>query len=511
MVIMKKILKQKKGAATLELLIAFAILILNITAVMLLVSGGQSIYTDSETNTEAIDLGRELIDKARADADLDFNLVNPYITTENIGSLAYTKTLEVAPGDNLFTKEVTSIISWVMGARTLDITVKTLLTNPNAVGGGDTCSSALEGDWTDPLKDKYELGAEILGDTSSGFPITHIQTFDKKLYLTVNNDNGNNAETFIILDITDPTDMPGVLGKFDNSPGISEGLNAVAVDGGDYAYVANAYGSSPQACAENHNCAQLQVIDIDPPGSVSVVRNKKINSVASGNRLARGTSIFHKDGVIYLGLANATSGNEFFILDVGGGGAGGSPTNPLVLSSVEIGNGINSIFVRNNYAYLASPNSQELKIYNVTSLSSPSPAGYYNAPTGGGNGKSMYLVGNKLYLGITVPNSGNDFHILNNFNSDIALPELGGMNSASSINGVIIRDYLAFLITGDGEFQTWRIDNPGSITQYANPLTLPPGTGGSLSGTASDCEGNYIFVGSNSSNDKGWISIITGS
>jgi len=504
-------IQRQKGAATLELLIAFAILVLNITAVILILNGGQSIYVDSETNTEAIAMAEELLEDARADAELDFNLVYPTSGTETSGPLTYTKTLSVTQTD-LFTKEVTSTVSWpAEGGRNLIVEFTTLFTNPEAVDGGDTCSSVLSGDWTSPTKDEYEFGADILGDTSSGFPITSIQTFNEKMYVTVNNTHGNNDETFFILDISEPGSMPAPLGKLDNSGTISEGLNAVAVDGESYAYVANAYDSSPDDCTEADNCAQLQVIDMSNPASPYVARNFKINSITTGNKLANGTSVFYKDGIMYLGLARATSGREFYILDVGGGGGGGSPTSPIILSSVEIGNGINTIFVRDNYAYIASPNTQELKIFNVTNPGSPTPAGNFNSGTGAGNGKSLYLVGSKLYLGKTVPNAGNDFHILNNLNPNIYLPELGGMNSASSINGILVREYLAFLITSNGQFQTWRVDNPSSISEYASPLTLPPGSGGGLQGTAADCEENYVYVGSQSSNDKGYISIITGS
>ncbi len=523
--IQNKKIDNRRGFSTIELLIAFAILLVNITGILLLSSGvqgqgqgtaallyqGQSVSVNSETNQEAIHMAQGLLEKARADSREDFNLVNPYTGSNPSGPLTYTETLNVTQPD-FFTKEVVSTVTWEIAGKNFSSILTTLLTNPEAINGGDTCGSVLEGDWTNLQKTEYEFGDDILNDTSSGFPITAIQTFDKKMYITVNNVNGNNDETFFILNITDSVLTNGdVLGKLDNSPGaISEGLSSVAVDGTSYAYVANAYDSSPKTCIENHNCAQLQIIDIGNPSNPSVIRNFKVDSSTSGNKLANGTSVFYRNKIVYLGLANATSGPELYILDVGGGGMGGTPSSPIVLSSIEIGNGINAISVKDNYLYMASPHSQELKIFNVSDLSSPASAGNFNSLSGSGNGKSMYLVGSKLYLGKTVPNTGNDFHILNKTNSDIALPELGGKNFTSSINGIIVRNYLAFFITSNGQFQTWKIDDPTNITEYASPLTLPPGSGGGLQGTATDCEGNYIFVGSESSNDKGYISVITG-
>jgi hypothetical protein len=516
---MKK-LEQKlnTGFMTIELLIAFAILLINITGVVLLLNQNQNLALSNETNNEATAFAKAQIEKIKSEA---VNSLGSVVSSGPTNDGIYTKEIIVEDLDasyddpdteideTLFMKKVTSLISWA-GINDPFIKLETLITNPEATYGGDTCSAVLTGDWTNPQKIEYEFGNQILNDTSSGFPITSIQVFNKKMYVTVNNINGNNDETFFILDVSDSTlTSSDVLGKLDNSPGaISEGLNAVAIDGINYAYVANAYDSSPQACIEGHNCAQLQVIDISPPSNPIVVKNLKINSFTTGNKLANATTVAYKNGIVFLGLANATSGAEIYIFDVGGGGQGGSPINPVSLSHIENGSGVNSIVVKGDYMYVASPNSQELKIYNIDDLLNPSPAGSFNSPSGAGNGKSINIVGNKLYLGVTVPNSGNDFHILNNNNPNTTLPVLGGMNSVSSINGIIVRDYLSFLITGDGEFQTWKTDDPSSITQYASPLTLPPGSGGGLSGTASDCEGNNIFIGSKSSNDKGYISII---
>ncbi len=520
--------------ATIELLIAFAILVINITGVILLTNSGQSISIDNQTNEEATAKAQTAIEEAKNTAREDFNLLNSIpLTDDDI----YEKELQVTSGlddpdtddidESLFTKLVTSIIEWpAEGGRMLKIQFQTLISNPDAVDGGDTCSSVFdENEWLNPQKTEYEFGDDILDDTSSGFPISSIQTFNHKMYVTVNNDNGNNPGTFFILDVSDPENTPVLLSPplFDNSP-VGEGLNGVAVDGGDYAYVASGYTSAPAACLVNNNCAQLQVIDISNSASPAIVKNFKINSVATGNRLAAGKSIFYKDGIVYLGLTKATAGNdEFFVIDVGGGRGGGSPTNPVILDSAKIDNGINSIFVRGDYAYVASPNNEELKIFDISTPTSISEVGGFDAPGGGannGNGKSLFLVGSKLYFGRTLLN-GNEFYILNNTNPATNLPALGSKNIQNgddghppapfntTISGIIVRHNLAFLIT-DEEFQTWNISNPSNITEHADPLLLPPG-GGGLQGTATDCEGNYIFVGSQGSNDKGYISVITGS
>lgn len=496
--------------ATLEILIAMALIVIAISATLPMVFGGQSASVSSQTNQEALYKAKQLLEDARATAQLDFNLVNP-ITLPPNG--IYQESVAVEQID-FYTKKVTGVTNWEgENGQNLAVNLTTLITNPAALAGGDTCNSVLLGDWTNPQSTEYEFGADILGDTSSGFPITAIQSFEHKLYVTVNNENGNNDETFFILDISNPTTIPGVLGKLDNSPSISDGLNAIAVDGEDYAYVANGYDSAPQNCLEDDNCAQLQVINISDSANPTVIKNKKIPSFAN-SKLAPATSIAYHDGVVYLGLAKAT-GPEFYIIDVGGAGFGGTPGNPIILDSYEFNTGINSIIVKDAYAYVASPDNQELKILDISNPQNIQPAGWFDAPGGGannGNGKSLNLIGNKLYFGRTLLN-GDELYVLDGADPEVSLPVLGSKNitnggSNTSINGIIVRDYLAFLITNE-EFQIWNIQDPANITQYANPLTLPPGSGGGLQGTASDCEGNYIFVGSQSSNDKGYISVIT--
>ncbi|MDP1689245.1 MAG: hypothetical protein Q8L47_03920 [bacterium] len=503
------------------MLIAFAILTLSITAGILVIFGNQSIVVDNETNSEALSMAVALIEKARADSRSDFNLVNPITATEVVGSLTYSKILDVQQMD-FWTKKVSSAITWTgEHGRNLNVQLSTLLTNPDAMNAGDTCSSVLVGDWSNPQKTEYEFGADILNDTSSGFPITSMRSFMHKLYITVHNDNGNNDETFFILDISNPSIKPIVLEKIDNNLTKSDGLNDIALGGVRYVYVANAYSSNFATCVNangaNINCGQMQVIDlsVSPP---QVVYTYKVPGVTGNNGAGIGRRIFYKDGIVYLGLAK-TAGPEFHIIDVGGGGtAGASPTSPKPLGSFEIDNGVNAVNIRNGYAYIASPNNEELKILSVSNPLIPSQVGFFNAPGGGGNngnGKSLSLVGNKLYFGRTLLN-GNEFYILNNSNPETSLPVLGfkdirnASNNNTSVNGLIIRDYLAFLITNE-QFQIWRIDNPNNITQYdPNPfLTLPPGQGGGLEGTTTDCEGNYIYVGSMSSNDKGYVSIIT--
>src|SRR3989344_493475 len=500
-------LSLSNGFVTLEILIAFLVLILSFGAVILLAFGNQSIAIDSETNNEALYKAQQMLEEARATAEDDFASVTslPVPPLAFIQDNIYKKKLQVelVPLDP-YTNKVISNITWkVDTGRDQSISFSTLITNKEAIESGNTCGSVLSGDWTTPQLISYEFGKDLLvpSDPSSGFPIGDIDVKDGKLYVVVNNSNGNNMPNFFKFNIPDPALPPVFLDSMENNPTIKAGLNALHV-AGDYTYVANANGINYTTCTESLSCSQLQVIDLN---SMNVIGKLKIPGVTGSAGKSIGTSIFYKDGIVYLGLAKTQTGPEFNLIDVGGGGLGGTPTNPVYLGGFSIGNGVNAIYVKGKYAYVASPNNEEIKIINIETPTTPYQVGQFDAPLGGGNngnGKSIYAVGDTLYLGRTLLN-GDEFYILNKTNSETNLPIFGSRDvkdldgNNTSINGILVRDYLAFLLTNK-DFQILKIDkttNPYTITQHTAPLPTPGG-----SGTSIDCEGNYIYFASLPSN-----------
>lgn len=503
---------KNRGVSTLEILIAFAILTLSISAVILVVFGSQSMAVDTQNNIEAVSKAQAELEKVRADARLDFNLVNPKSDPESSGPLEYTKTLAVEP-DGFFTKKVTSTVSWPSaGGRTLSVIFSTLVTNPEAVEGGDTCSSVLLGNWKSPqMLFNQELNQLIPNmNSGNGFELSGITVHKKKLYITASALPGSYHDnyTFFVFDLTDPLE-PTFSGAGD-----SVMLSAVTVNG-DYAYAAAA------------NSPQLRVIDISNPAAPTF-RVARTAAGVTGSQ-AKGESIFYKDGYVYLGLSAAGSNNgpEFHIFDVQ------NPLDPIHKGSwpaagVDFNVGINSILVRDDYAYLAHPqdniNNQQLTVLDISDPSSPQrTSGFYSNGSSGGNGKSLAMVGNKLYLGRTATKLSG---------TNDALPEFFALNAndptsmpstplaslplpaiADSINGVSVRDYLAFFIT-NAQFQVWDMSNAANIVPWtpsgsaAEFTPLPSGKG-----TSVDCEGNHFYVISESSqgNNKDLLSVITGS
>ncbi len=314
---------------------------------------------------------------------------------------------------------------------------------------------------------------------------------------------------FYVLDASDPTN-PTLVGEIANnptSPSANAGFNALTTDG-KYVYVA----------LDTVSGGQLQIIDT-ATNPYSVIKTFSVPGV-SGNQ-GKGNSIFYKDGYIYLGLMAtgiSSNGPEFHIIDVR------NPSAPIVVghwpSSGNLGNNINAIKVRGDYAYLATPNSEELKIIDISDPTNPTLTSGFDAPDATGNGRSLDLVGNNLYLGRTFTSSNQELYVVDiSDQANIPTTPLGIQEISRSVNALLIRDYLIFLISStssqEGKLEIWNSSDKSNLTPFTTSISLP-NTSGGISNTfipTMDCEGNYIYASSVPSSglfaNKGSLTIIT--
>jgi len=558
-----KKIKFNTGVLTIELLIAFAILIINITGVMLLVNAnhgsgtaslvrqGQSVSLDSETNQEALQKAKQQIEQAKSDAT-DFNSVNPYpnpfedaadgLIDGYVQDDVYKKKVEVAPGpddpstaninESSLTKLVTSIVDWnVFSDRPQQIKLTTLVTNPDAADLGSVCNSILSNPngWKNPVHyDKLttDIVDEATGNNSNGLGVTGLVLHDQKLYLAVEDPPNNGHNLWVYNTPNDIVDWPthnGYEGSIDTNQNNSGDLKAITIaeiNNKIYAFVANSNSVSTKG--------QLQVIDATNPTvpiwNPSIIRYPlpTVSSTKLGN------SIFYNDGYVYLGLTGtANAGTEFNIIDV--------HTNPLSPQRVggysTGGHTVNSIFVRDDYAYITTPNNgnQPNEIMtiidiNPTSLNFAKRVGGWkdttNPPSGPANhGKSLYPVGNSLYLGRTY--GTNELNILNI--SDVtSISRIGskdiGTGNQTSVYGIGTRDYLTFIFSR-AQFQVWDSSNPANIKPWTTSGTnsefsdsnhnLNDYGGGDVATTGFSCEGDYFYAAiTPASSSKNTLSII---
>lgn len=489
-----------------------AVLVLSFSAVAIMVFGNQSILVDSHTNAEAVTKAQAMLEEAQATARKDFHLVNATSSTDGI----YQKTISVETLPGYLTKKVSATVSWSAEyLRPQHVTLSALVTNFEHAVGGNTCDSVLSGDWKNPDIDTKDFDV-LVSDSSSIHPISDVDAYQKKLYVTTRSASATSKPVFFVLDISNPA-SPVLRGSLDTAPAVAVGLNAISVatsSAQHYAYAANAHDPNFANCSVGPSCAQLQIIDVSNPSSPALVQNYKLSSstppYVTGNSVvgsgqAVGKSIFYQSGYVYLGLSVTQSGPEFHVIDVH------NPLNPRWVGSwpspgTSSGFAINGITVKGKYAYLATANgAKDMVVLDISNPASPVEVGSYDA-SGGNHGKALALLGDSAYLGRTF--GGNEFNILNV--ATPATPTLTGAGDAGSapatvVNDVLVRDYLAFLSTTAGELQIWDVRNPALPIAWTTNKTLATND----PANSLDCEGNYIYAGSAAGAGSGWLSIIT--
>lgn len=210
------------------------------------------------------------------------------------------------------------------------------------------------------------------------------------------------------------------------------GTNAIDVANG-YVFV-----------AQHSSTSQLAIIDARSPSTLQLIASTTLPGVA-GER-PQGWSITHYDSKIYIGTKR-TIGHEFHIFDVS------NPYAPQWLGSREINHNINSITVRGGIAYLAtSGNARDLFVLDVSD-----PAHIIEKTTvdlpGNEDGKSLYLIGNTLYLGrfkTQASSPNHDFYALDV--SDISagtVSVLGFYDVRAEVNAIRVVGPYAFIGTSD--------------------------------------------------------------
>ena len=483
-----KALTRRSGFATLEIIIALTILMMAFIATDLVAFGNQSILIDSEQSQTALTQAEILIESAKATAYIDFKLLGGLATTTVSMStgIAYTQTLSFTDSD-WFSKLATAVVTWQDSVKTQSITLTAHISDFDNTSEGDTCDQNLSGDWSHP---------HVFYPVTDLYSITHIDAYEGKLYVSASNETTASStipETLFVFDIHDPT-HPVLLSKLDNDKnklGITD-LTVASSSLGSYLYAAS---------ESSFSRGQLQIFDVST-SSPSLIETYKIPS-STVSTSGVGKSIFYKDNYVYVGLTAAT-GPEFNIIDVH------NPLAPVWIGGYDVGNDVNQIYVKDNlqhtYAYIATPNSRQLLILDVSNPTNPIAVGGFQTTGGiGGYGKSMYQLGTILYFGETYASTHPELYILDNTRQDVLLPQMTMQKIGSSVNALIVRANLAFLVTTSGQFQVWNVASSTRISQYATPLTLPNAS----SGTALDCEDNYMYVGSVDGNNKGYVTVIT--
>lgn len=467
--LMKKAEFNIKGQSLIEILVSLGIFTLVVSAVFTLFFGGRTLSSDSSAVEAGLEYAQEGVEAVRSIKERDWAELTDgahglvflsgdwYFasgTTDTRG--IYTRSVFIST-IAIDTKKASTTITWQTDpVRPQKVELEEQLTNwKEALDlGGDTGGGGPTGDWQNP----QTLGTIDLGPGNEG---RDLDVLNKYVFMVADSASTAKADFYVINAVNGQS--PSLVSNINTGPGLN-----VVDKAGDYAYV----GSTDTA-------NQLQIIDLTNYNNPTVITNYALPDVSGAG--AVGNSIFYYAGKVYIGTKNA-SGPEFNIIDVA------TPSNPVLLGSREISKDVNAIYVSANYAYLAtSDDSKELQVFDISDPASIILAGSYNA-VGSGDGKSLTVVGNKLYLGRVDDGSNDDFYILDISNIG-SIASLGSKNLATDLNDFRVRDSLGFFGASDSnkEFQVWNVGTPSNIVFWSS-FNFPQVA------NAIDYEDNIVYV-----------------
>jgi len=297
-------------------------------------------------------------------------------------------------------------------------------------------------------------------------PLTDLQMRDGIAYVSADSSVASDPDLFVF-DAHDPA-QTRLLSSLNTGPGIS----AIALA-----------GQRIYAAADS-TAAQLHIIRLDSLASPILEKKFKLPLPYATATSPVSSSIFYESGLIYLGTEK-WDGDEFDILDI---------SNPLVPNKVgeaDIGSKVNSVYVRNDAAYIASANQNQLELMDVHDpahiwlMNSFSPSGWQRQ-----EGEAIDLFEDTLSFGRTsggfdIPADREAFTWATTSSANLANPF--SMNDPGGVYGIIADRSHIFLGTRQAGKEFKIFDRSLSSTSSSTfPLQA--------SMQSMTCDGDSIYV-----------------
>ena len=443
---------------TLEALIALAVLTLGISASVLVSFGSQSLAVDVQTNREALSKAHAALEDTRATSRQDFaSIVSQATTTDDM----YLKRFELLD-DEQCKKVVLSRVVWnVTPSRHEKVELQSSL-------GDIALALAYGGDCiVDPPHSIWDNPQRFASDTISTGKSTAIDVLDKIAYI-----GADHSPYFYIADTTLAVlgQTSGLLVVFGN--GFDAGAQINSLD----AIHDLSSGKNYVFAAMDAPTNQLEVIDVTDIHNPVIAATRSLSPCVAGS-YPQGWRVRYYGGKLYV-TTRFTAGPEFHVFDVT------TPANPTeytigggVCRGFNLGDTANDFVVKDQivggmskrFIYLATDEiDKELRVFDVTDpihMSEVTPANQ-DLP-GAQNGLSVFLLGNKLYVGRQSTPGGPDLYIYGVSNPLAGLTLLDSQDIGTGVLAIRVAGRFAFLATpkSNKEFQVWDISKPLAITR----------------------------------------------
>ncbi len=477
--------KCNKGSSTLELLIAFAVLTITLTALVSVFFGNQSVTIDTQTSGEALARASRELEKEHILASSDYLSASSTSSMETVGGITYNLSMLVQ--DLTPCKKIaTSTVSWNLGTlRPLSISLTTYLTDTQGVlsSGGDCFVNPPVSGWTHPIRfasDTFSPGKPLALDVLER--IAYVAS-DKTPFLKIADTSGATLgqTNGLFVTYTNGFAASGQINHLDAIRYVNPITGAVK----KYVFA-----------AMNSPSGQLAVFDVTTPTAPLLVATRALSSCVTGS-FPEGWYVVSYGNRLYL-TTRETAGPELHVFDIS------TPSSPSELSvgstgckGYEMNDTVEQFAVRDQtvngvskkFLFAATDqNNSELRILDVTNSLVITNASSVDL-AGNQDGASVFLVGQKLYFG-RLSATGSELFAYDATNPLNTLPLLGSKDIGADVLGIKVAGPLAFIATGktNQEFQVWNISNPASISSVA------VFNFGNVVGAGIDYEPDYIYA-----------------
>lgn len=458
--------KRDRGLATIEILMAFVVFTLAMTAVMMVVFGGQSFAIDTKLTQRALYHAERGIEHAYASSTASLDSLVAGTTTIKFSSLGlvgddavYGEGIELIVPDPPISdcaKKAISRVSWKQEQRTRFVqlaSVFTSIANSEAMGG-DCATEEIVDDWINPevsntnnLQFKATTDVSIVKNSVGRLAVLTSQRIKM----------GPNEGSVWIVNTTDPK-TPNIVDVYDTNSDMFA-VKAVNIDGKSYAFAVGATSTTQ---------GQLRVFDVSG-GMLNLLTQHDLDGVFGS--FPAGVSVNYYDKHVYVGTKE-TGGPELHVFDVSG-----LPGSIEHKGSFPVNRNVNDIVVRDSLAYLATgPGTagppEPFMVYDVSDPGNINLVSMFEA-SGQLAGTAVFILEDRAYLGRQgATGSDKDFFIIDI--SDSANPtELGSLKleiKNNDVKGVEVVGHLAFIATDDQEpstggatFMVYDVGDPENI------------------------------------------------
>jgi len=505
-------MKALGGFSTIELLIAFALLISAVATVTLTVDGIPNLIAHARMEHEAYRI---------ADYTL-LSLWNNIRTKEQgaqvslrINQDGYEIATQAGPRANGLYTRLVALVSWAgVRGQPAKLSLQGVAVDLERTRSS-TCSPFVIGDWFSPrVLGTYRLSSDSLLPAHAGdSAVSDIAVLGSRIAIAIPKTDSAESPTLHFFTHQASDERPVWETAFDNAPGSQIGFSALAVGDG-YLFAGNGFGSASGAtsdlCKDGYSCAQLQVFDLSPSvvperiGALELSTSTWPRAVTVRGARAAVASIVYGNGLVFLGLEKTANGMEFVVIDAT------DPAHPRWLSGLPLGRSVRAIAITENYAYLATSDSKrELLIVDITDPRQPMVVDSWDASgaSGFGLGSAVYVQDGRAHVGRTYVSNASEWYAFDEVEPAHLVPffeyDLGTARRPASVVDIIVRDFLAFVLSGNrlliADFSTPDLASPVILEQSI------PGSGAALA-----CRGNTLYVLSNK-DGIGALSIITSS